>query len=100
VRKPVRRFYIYIVSSKRRTLYIGVTSDLKQRVHQHQNGLIPGFSSRYMCKSLVYFEELAYVRDAIAREKQLKGWRRAKKIALIEKENPEWKDLSADWAWW
>jgi len=92
VRKPLPRFYVYIVASKRRTLYVGVTSDLKQRVHQHQNGLISGFSSK--------FEEFAYVRDAIARERQLKGWRREKKIALIEKENPDWKDLCEDWAWW
>lgn len=98
--KPVRSFYVYILASKRRTLYTGVTSDLKTRLSQHRHSSPPGFASHYMCHSLVYFEEFHYVRDAIAREKEIKGWLRKKKIALIEEGNPDWKDLSADWVWW
>ena len=98
--KPVRSFYVYILASKRRTLYTGVTSDLRTRIGQHRTGSTQHFASRYMCHSLVYFEEFRYVRDAIAREKEIKGWLRKKKIALIEKSNPEWKNFSADWVWW
>jgi putative endonuclease len=81
----------------RSTLYIGVTNNLLVRVSQHRRGEIPGFTRDYHCTSVVYCAHFRDVRDAIAREKQLKGWRRAKKNALIEKENPHWNDLEAEW---
>jgi len=86
--------YVYIISScKNGTLYIGVTSDLKRRIWQHKNNEIAGFTRRYGIKTLVYYEVLRSMNDAISREKQMKKWKRAWKIELIEKENPEWKDL-------
>ena len=75
------------------TLYTGVTSDLSRRVYEHREGLTPGFTSRYACKRLVYYERYERIVDAIAREKQIKGGSRAKKIALIETLNPQWRDL-------
>jgi putative endonuclease len=92
-----REYVVYIMASVRRTLYIGMTSDLVRRVYEHKHGLRPGFTSRYHVGRLVHAEEFANVDDAIAREKQLKRWSRAKKIALIERENAEWRDLSAGW---
>lgn len=77
-------------------LYIGVTNDLGSRVGQHQEGGNPGFTRRYHLKRLVYFESYDRIADAIAREKQLKGWSRKKKIALIESLNPRWSDLSRE----
>jgi len=85
-----------MASKKHGTLYTGVTSELKRRVVQHKESLIPGFTQRYGVHMLVYFEEYADIRDAIAREKQLKKWNRAWKIRLIEKMNPEWEDLYND----
>ena len=86
--------YVYIISScKNGTLYIGVTSDLKRRIWQHKNNEIAGFTRRYGIKTLVYYEVLRSMNDAILREKQMKKWKREWKIELIEKENPEWKDL-------
>jgi predicted GIY-YIG superfamily endonuclease len=85
---------VYIIASKRNgTLYTGVTSDLSQRAYQHREGLTPSFTSRYGCKRLVFYERYERMDDAIAREKQIKGGSRAKKIALIEAMNPEWNDL-------
>jgi putative endonuclease len=85
---------VYILASKRNgTLYIGVTSDLAGRVWQHKNDLIEGFTKKYGVHTLVYFEMHADMAEAIRREKQLKKWNRAWKIELIEKENPEWRDL-------
>jgi len=85
---------IYIVANKRNgTLYTGVTSDLVKRIYQHQHATTPGFSHRYGCKLLVYYEMHEEMLDAIAREKQIKAGSRKKKIALIEEMNPEWKDL-------
>jgi putative endonuclease len=78
-------------------LYIGFTNDLERRMSEHKQKLITGYTSKYNLNRLVYFEEYAYVRDAIAREKQLKRWLRSRKVALIEEENPEWADLSANW---
>ena len=86
--------YIYIVSSKSRVLYIGVTSDLKVRLFEHRTGKYGGFTSDYHVDQLVYFEVFPDLPSAIAREKQLKGWSRKKKIALIERENPFWDDLA------
>ncbi len=85
------------MSSLRRTLYIGVTNDLERRVVQHKNKLIPGFTSKYNVTPLVYYEATGYINDAIDREKQLKGWTRARKVELIESLNPRWHDLSAEW---
>ena len=90
-----RQFSVYIMASRTRRLYVGVTSDINRRVWQHKSGLIPGFTRRYGITQLVYVETTGAARDAIAREKQIKGWLRQKKIALIESQNPEWLDLAA-----
>ena len=93
-------YFVYILTDKgRATLYIGVTNNLPKRLWEHRNPETASFSQRYHCVVLLYYEHFGDVLDAIAREKQLKGWRRAKKIALIEKLNPRWEDLSADWDW-
>jgi putative endonuclease len=88
---------VYIMASKSRTLYVGVTNNLERRVHEHKRGLLPGFTSRYRVSRLVYFEATENVESAIAREKEIKGWRREKKVALIESSKPTWEDLSAEW---
>lgn len=93
----MKQYYVYIMTNRSGTLYVGVTNDLARRVHEHKNKLIPGFTAKYNITKLVYFESTTDVRTAIAREKQIKGWLRAKKIALIESVNPNWDDLSADW---
>ena len=90
-------YYVYILTNKSRTLYTGVTNDLKRRVYQHKNKIIPGFTYQYNVSRLVFFEMTTDVRAAISREKQIKGWTREKKIALIEAVNPGWRDLSVDW---
>jgi len=88
--------YVYILASKKNgTLYIGVTNDIERRVSEHKAGLVPGFTEKYGVSRLVYVEEYSGIRDALAREKQLKNWRREWKIALIEKNNPEWRDIAA-----
>ena len=88
-------YYTYIIATKNNAmLYIGVTNDLQRRLYEHKNKLIDGFTKRYNISKLVYFEEYADIEEAIAREKQLKGWTRAKKDKLIEKENPKWDELS------
>jgi putative endonuclease len=85
---------VYIMANKRNgTLYTGVTSNLAQRAYQHREGLTPGFTSRYGCKLLVWYENYERMDDAIGREKQIKGGSRARKIALIQSMNPEWRDL-------
>jgi putative endonuclease len=93
----MKQYYVYIMSSRSGTLYTGVTNDLARRVYEHKNKLIPGFTAKYNITKLVYFETTEDVRTAIAREKQIKGWLRVKKVALIESVNPSWDDLSADW---
>jgi putative endonuclease len=90
-------YFVYIVASNSRTLYIGVTSDLSARMFQHKEGVFEGFTKTYKCHRLVYFERWDDISEAINREKQLKRWRRGKKIFLIEQDNPTWEDLSADW---
>jgi putative endonuclease len=90
-------YRVYIMASKSRVLYIGMTNNLERRVYEHQHDLIEGFSRQYRCHRLVYFESYDRVENAIAREKQLKRWNRTKKIFLIERVNPTWKDLSAEW---
>ena len=91
--------YVYILASGFKHLYIGVTSELEERIWQHKNGAFPGsFTDRYNIKDLVYFEKFGDMPSAIAREKQLKRWSRIKKIRLIVASNPDWRDLSDDWA--
>ena len=87
-------YYVYIMTNKSRTLYTGVTNNLKRRVYEHKHKLVPGFTSKYNITQLVYWEEYKDVRDAIAREKEIKGSLRSKKIALIESMNPRWDELS------
>ena len=89
-------FAVYILASNSRRLYVGVTSDLIRRIAEHRNGSIPGFTSHYRIKRLVYYEETLNARAAIAREKQIKKWSREKKLRLIEQVNPGWIDLSVD----
>ena len=91
------RFYTYILGSISGTLYIGMTNNLTKRVWQHKHHESPGFTSKHGVDRLLYFERFDDVRSAINREKQLKGWTRAKKIALIESVNPKWEDLSRSW---
>jgi len=92
-----KTYYTYVVASRSHTSYVGMTSEIEIRVRQHKEGRFDGFSKRYNCNRLVWFEKYGLVQEAIAREKQLKGWSRAKKIALIEHQNPAWVDLSAAW---
>jgi len=89
----VGRYWIYIIASDSGTLYLGVTNDLPRRIYEHKNGLVEGFSKKYKCHRLVYFEEYAEVKAAISREKQLKKWNRRKKEILIGTMNPHWSDL-------
>jgi putative endonuclease len=91
--------WVYIMASASGTLYIGVSSDLKWRVHQHKQDLIRGFSSRYKCHKLVFYERLETIGFAIEREKEIKGWRRDRKQGLIRQMNPSWNDLSEGWYW-
>lgn len=90
-------YYVYILANVTRKLYVGMTNNLGRRMHEHKHKLVPGFTSRYGITRLVYYEDTPNVIDALEREKQIKKWRRDKKIALIERENPEWQDLSEDW---
>jgi putative endonuclease len=92
-----KKYWVYIVASRSGTLYIGMTNNLYVRVQQHKSGEIEGFSSQYKCNRLAYWESFDDVLKAINREKQLKGWRREKKIALIETMNPRWEDLAEKW---
>ncbi|MGH9407690.1 MAG: GIY-YIG nuclease family protein [Terriglobia bacterium] len=93
----MKTFYTYIMASASRTLYTGVTNNLERRVLQHRRKLLPGFTARYNINRLVYYEASGNALSAIAREKQIKNWRRMKKIALIESTNRDWRDLSAGW---
>ena len=93
----MKTYYVYIMANKSRTLYTGVTNNLERRVLQHRHKLIPGFTSQYNINRLVHFEVVGDIRAAIAREKEIKGWLRMKKIALIESANRDWKDLSDGW---
>ncbi len=92
------QYFVYIVTNKRKTtLYVGMANDLHRRMYEHKKGLTKGFSKRYNLSCLVYYEESSRVEAVIAREKEIKGWLRRKKIALIDGFNPGWKDLSRDW---
>jgi putative endonuclease len=89
-------FHVYMMASESGVLYLGVTNSLERRVMEHKQKTVEGFSSKYKTSKLVYFELFADIRNAIGREKQIKRWRREKKIALIERINPTWRDLSED----
>ena len=91
------QYFVYIVCSRSGTLYIGMTNSIYRRALQHKHGEIEGFASKYHCTRLVYYESFDDVHIAIGREKQLKGWARAKKIALIESKNPRWEDRAEKW---
>ena len=92
-----RELFVYILASRSRVLYTGVTNNLERRVWEHKAGTADGFTKRYLVTKLVYMETFGDARTAIDREKQIKNWRREKKIALIESMNPEWADLSEGW---
>jgi putative endonuclease len=91
------RFFVYILSSKSRVIYTGMTNDLVERVREHKLLKVKGFTKKYKITRLVYFETLKYADNCIDREKQVKDWTRAKRVALIESLNPTWEDLAEDW---
>ena len=90
-------YYTYIVGSSSGTLYAGVTSDIQRRMFEHKNGLYAGFTKKYKCNKLLYYEVFSDIEEAIRREKIIKGWKRFKKESLIKINNPGWKDLAHDW---
>ncbi len=91
-------YYVYILTNWcNKVLYTGITNNLERRLYEHKNKLVKGFTEKYNVNKLVYFDSTNDVRVAISREKQIKGWRRHKKIDLIESVNPKWKDLSKTW---
>src|SRR5256885_16910148 len=90
-------YWVYLMASKSGVLYCGMTNDLQRRVWEHKSKEVPRFTADYNVNELIWFEEFREVRDAIENEKKIKGWSRAKKVALIEKMNPNWKDLSEGW---
>ncbi len=92
-----RQYYVYIMTNRSRTLYVGVTNDLERRVYEHNSGTSVGFTKRYRIDRLVYFEATSNVEGAISKENEVKSWRRPKTIGLIEATNPGWKDLSEGW---
>ncbi len=92
-----KKYYVYIMTSPKGTLYTGTTNDLKRRVYQHKHKLIEGFTKKYNITRLAYYEETPDVQSAMTREKQIKGWVRRKKIDLIKSANPKWMDLSEGW---
>ncbi len=93
----MNQYYVYIMTNKSGTLYTGITSNLVKRAYEHKHHLVRGFTDKYNITKLIYYESTSDVSAAIAREKQIKGWLRKKKIALIKSMNPEWKDLAEDW---
>jgi putative endonuclease len=92
-----KRYYVYIMASRSLTLYTGVTGDIYHRALQHKAGEVEGFTKKYRVDRLVYYETFKYVNNAIAREKQIKAWTRAKRLALIKTMNPAWQDLADGW---
>ena len=94
-----KHYFVYILASERNgTLYIGVTNNLERRMYEHKKGIVPGFTKKYGVKTLVHYDETDCVSIALTREKQLKRWNRDWKVRLIEEENPDWKDLAAEWS--
>ena len=96
----MKTLYVYIMASRSGTLYVGVTSDIKRRVYEHRQHLIPGFTDKYNVDRLLYVDRIGDAVSAINQEKQIKRWRREKKVMLIDSLNPEWNDLSQDWYDW
>jgi len=94
----LKQYYVYIMSSYRGTLYTGVTNDLERRVAEHRDKNAKGFVARHNITRLVYFDETSDIKSAIMREKEIKGWRRNKRVKLIESMNPAWEDLAAYWS--
>jgi putative endonuclease len=92
-----RTYWVYIMTNRSGTLYIGVTNNLARRVYEHRQHRIPGFTTKYRIERLIHVESFGEVRGALAREKQLKGWTRARKLALIAETNPDWRDLGEEW---
>ncbi len=92
----MKEYFVYILTNSSGTLYTGVTNNLERRLAEHKSGEVPGLASRYQMGRLVYFESTGRIESAIAREKEIKGWRREKKVDLIESLNPNWKDLSGE----
>ena len=92
-----RTYWVYIMTNRSGTLYVGMTNDLNRRVNGHRQGQVPGFTSRYKITRLIHAESCSDVVAAIAREKEIKGWRREKKLALVAETNPDWIDLAAGW---
>ena len=93
-----RRYYVYLLTNwNNKVIYLGVTNNLERRLYEHKNKLVKGFSEKYNVNKLVYFEETQDVTAAIAREKEIKKWRREKKNQLVNRMNPNWKDLSSGW---
>jgi putative endonuclease len=96
--QPVQRqYYVYILASRSGTLYTGITNNLERRLQEHRQGTVPGFTRRYSITRLVHYEATGSALAAITREKQIKGWRRSKKVTLVEQGNPRWLDLAAGW---
>lgn len=93
----MQEYYVYIMSNQSRTLYTGVTSDLEQRVFQHKKKLFDGYTKKYNLTMLVWYDRFSDINQAIESEKMIKGWRRSKKISLIEEQNPRWEDLADGW---
>ena len=90
-------YYVYIMASRTRRIYTGMTNDLVRRVFEHKSSSTNGFTKKYQTTRLVYYEEIQDIQSAITREKQIKSWRRSKKIKLIESLNPDWRDISEAW---
>ena len=98
--KNIHQYWVYIMANTtRRVIYIGVTNDLYRRYLEHRNGIIKGFTDKYKCHELIYFEESKFIEEAIAREKELKGWKREKKDLLIKSTNPYLRNLAIDLEW-
>ncbi len=94
----MRQYYVYILANRTKTIYTGVTNNLQRRIFEHKHLMTKGFAYKYKLTKLVYYEVGRDIKGAISREKQIKGWLRKKKIALIESVNPEWRDLSEEWS--
>ncbi|WP_146448457.1 GIY-YIG nuclease family protein [Bythopirellula polymerisocia] len=93
----MNEYFVYIMSNQSRTLYIGVTNDLERRVLEHKSKLIKGFTSSYNLTMLAWYDSFSDINQAIECEKKIKGWRRSKKVTLIEEQNPRWEDLAENW---
>jgi len=92
-----RDYYVYLLTNRSGTLYTGVTNDIQRRMYEHKNKLVEGFTNKYNIDMLVYYEVTDDINEALTREKQIKAWRRSKRVALIESTNPQWRDLSEAW---